>query len=268
MRKSIRNLKRSRYSGIKAEESPALKNVRRIPSIIVGEGSVRPTLYQHHFENIEDADELIKFVENVLSERPEVNPSEFYSKEYVLENVISCVRHETEDEEIVKYLVYGDLEEYFRVIIGHQDEGTMSVVITKAIAKNLNIDIDNLRKVARENTSKTVSIRSMREVLVGMIGTDIDLPLPEEEMMYVAIANGGMKGASVMLFSDVLDEFCETHGVEKLIIIPSSTEEILLIPVCTEDESSMNSMVREVNETQIPDESERLSDHIYYYTRQ
>lgn len=108
----------------------------------------------------------------------------------------------------------------------------------------------------------------MSEVLVGMIGTDIDLPLPEEEMMYEAIANGSMKGASVMLLSDVLDESCETHEVEKLIIIPSSTEEILLIPACPEDESSMNSMVQEVNKTQISDESERLSDHIYYYTRQ
>ena len=257
-----------REAGIKAEEGSVLKNGRRIPSIIVGEGSIRPTLYQHHIENIEDADELIEFVEIILNERPEVNPSDFYSKEYVLEHAISCVRHETEDEEIVKYSVYGDLEEYFRVIIGHQDEGTMSVVITKAIAKNLNIDSAELRKAARENTAKTVSIRGMSEVISGMIGTDIDLPLPEEEMMYVATAHGGMKGASVMLLESVLSEFCENHGVEKLIIIPSSTEEILLIPACTEDESSMNSMVQEVNETQIPDESERLSDHIYYYTGQ
>ena len=257
-----------REAGIKAEEGSALKNGRRIPSIIVGEGLIRPTLYQHHIENIEDADELIKFVKEVITERPEVNPSEFYSKEYVLENVISCIRHETDDDETLKFRVYGDLEEYFRVSLGNQSEGMMSIVITKSIAANLNLDIDEVRMSARRNLSKTVSIRGMSEVLANMLNIESSqLPLPEEEMMYVATANGGIEGASVMLLSDVLDEFCETHGVEKLIIIPSSTEEILLVPECPEDESSINSIIQEVNETQIPDESKRLSDHLYYYDK-
>ena len=57
----------------------------------------------------------------------------------------------------------------------------------------------------------------------------------------------------------------EKHHAERLIIIPSSTHEVLLIPCDPEtDVLSFNEMVQEVNATQLMPE-EVLSDNAYIY---
>ncbi len=127
-----------------------------------------------------------------------------------------------------------------------------------------NVSIYCIRCVARRNLEKTASIRPMSEVLTDMIGDDsFGIPIPGEDFMYVATANGGNKGSGIVLLKNVLDQFCESHGVERIIIIPSSTEEVLLIPASDKDEAAINQMICEVNDTTVSEDLQ-LSDHIYY----
>ena len=53
----------------------------------------------------------------------------------------------------------------------------------------------------------------------------------------------------------------------QVVVLPSSIHEVLILPDNGFFEvPALNEMVKEVNETQVPDE-DILSDHVYYYDR-
>lgn len=254
-------------AGIPAERKNVLKNGKKLEALSVGTGRIRPTIYQANLDMFDTDDELIEFCNRTIEQSPNLDPEEFCSRDYILAHVISCIRHATDDNETVKFPVFGDLEEYFRVPIGSNSIGSMSMVLTQHVIDRINLNSDELRIVARRNLAKTVSIRSMSEVLTDMIGEDsLGLPIPGEDFMYVATANGGIKGAGIMLLDDALNNFCQSQNVNRIIIIPSSTEEVLLIPDRDKDADAMNRMVQEVNAAEVSEDMQ-LSDHIYYYDR-
>ena len=253
-------------AGIKVEERETLKDGYNVQSLVLGDGDVKPTIHQHQYEQIENAEELLKKAKVFLENAPKIERDKLTDKEFILENVISCIRHETADDKTVKFPVWGDLEEYFRVVLGMAEEQMMSYVINNELIEAAELDPEELRTHARMNTEKSVEIKSMEQVMAEMCGVDCEtLGIKEEPLMYVATAHGRNKGASVMLLDSVLKNFCEEHGVEEITIIPSSTEEVLLVLNKDLTEQEINNMVNEVNLEAIDDKSMILSDHVYYY---
>ena len=69
-----------------------------------------------------------------------------------------------------------------------------------------------------------------------------------------------------MLYQNVLKNFAESLGND-LIIIPSSIHEVLLTPnEAGISHDYLNSMVTNINGSEVPTE-DQLSNHIYLYTR-
>lgn len=252
-------------AGITAVECTALKNGKEISAIRVGDSKVSPIIYQSALDSIESEAQLISFVSNAIASKPEFDVSEMFTKEYFMEHAISCVRHQTDDEVIVKFPVYEDLEEYIRIQVDTRDESIGSIVLTKEIATNLGIDFYEIREIARQHLKEVASIRAMSDVMSEMMGIEAEeLPVPADEIMFVATTTNKTQGASVMLLDDLLADFCRNHGIKSAIIIPSSIHEVLII--CNEsDDSIINSMIEEVNETQVA-ESEVLSSHCYHFS--
>lgn len=253
-------------AGIKAEIIKVPKNGKEIDSLQVGEGRVRPSIYQSNLDGVDSKEELIEFVKNAINSAPDILGEEIATKEYFIEHSISCIRHQTTDESIVKFPVYGDLEEYIRVVVDIDEDATGSIVVTKEHIERLGIEADEIRKVAREHLKEKAVIRSMYDVMQDLIGGAVeDVEIPAEKMMYVASTNDGNNhGAAVMLLDDVLEKFCMEHGIKSAVIIPSSIHEVLII--CEEaDDLMMDSMIQEVNETSLT-ESEILSDHCYHFS--
>ena len=63
----------------------------------------------------------------------------------------------------------------------------------------------------------------------------------------------------------LLNAIMKKYKTEKLIILPSSTHEVILVPYNKElAETDFKAMVREVNETQLEPE-EYLSNNVYVY---
>ena len=74
-----------------------------------------------------------------------------------------------------------------------------------------------------------------------------------------------VNGASVLLYDDVLQTFALKKKTD-FYILPSSVHEVLLIPADNQiSMSTLSSMVRDVNSSQLARE-EILSDHVYYYS--
>ncbi len=254
-------------NGIKAELGSVNKGGRDIECIRFGSGRVTPSVYQATWDQFETEEEVINFAQKAIDNAPQVDPDEFFNKDYIMSNVISCIRHETNDDKTLRFPVYGDLEEYFRIPVSLNGELTGSVVILNEHIDRLDIDVEELRSSARDNLRKHAVIQPMQEVLAQMMGSAVeDIPSIGEDFMSVGTVESRSHGASVMLLDEVLKEFCEDKGIESVIIIPSSIHEVILIPdTHTQEDSVIDNMIDEVNTTQITDETEVLSSHLYRF---
>ncbi len=251
-------------AGFKVEEVEALKGSCKVKGLSIGEGSIRPTLYGENVKEM-DEEELISLARHTMEMKPDVDISIVKDRDYILNNCFSCIRHRTDDENAVKWKVYGDLEEYVRLNMGESNGNNMSTIISKDLLKSAGISREELRAHARKNLKETVRIQSMAEVLSGLMKTSEDnMDIPEmDNILYVASNESRVYGASVMLLESVLHDFCVKHGMDSCYIIPSSLHEVILtstnMPI-----ADVNAMIQEVNETQVC-EWERLSDHVYTF---
>ena len=263
MNKAIDVLERN---GIKTSRINVRKNGKDLPAVTIGNGRISPTLYQETFDDIYSENEIVRFARQLLTEIPEYNFEDILTREFVLRNVRSCVRHATCDPDTVKFPVFGDLEEYFRVAVPGFIEGShASVVVLEKHLCFLGIDKDELRTAARTNSRRSMKIMSMTQILSEFMDDDGEIP-DCDVMMYVASNDERLHGASAMLMDDMLEQFCKDHGWDSIYIIPSSIHEVILIRGNV-DKATVDSMVVEVNESQVK-EDERLSDHCYLWTLQ
>ena len=90
------------------------------------------------------------------------------------------------------------------------------------------------------------------------------IPPTPDEMMYVLSNEDKLNGAAVLLNDKVMDDITEKLG-QDYFILPSSVHEVLIVPKNDQmDLKTLESMVQDVNATQVAPE-ERLSDHVYAY---
>ncbi len=247
-------------AGIEVKEVEVMKGGKMVRGLSIGDGNVKPTVYESTVENM-DPDELLRFVRGSMKHAEDMNFSEMFDKDYVLSHCMSCVRHETGDTKAVKFPVFGDLEEYFRIKMDTEGDCTMSAVITKSLADSIGIGAEELREAGRRNLMENARIQSMAEVLKELTGGLWD---EESVPMYVASTSDRMYGASVMLLDSLLDAFCQVHGVDSVTIISSSVHEVLLLPEDM-DRGDIDGMIVGVNEAEVREE-DRLSDHCYRYS--
>lgn len=252
-------------NAITVEDKKVIKNGIELDALMLGDGKVKPTIYQSTIEHIDSEDELLEYIYGILDTKPEIEIGTLTDKGFVMEHVKSCIRHASADESIVKFSAYGDLEEYFRVDLGELDGNRMSVVVTPELLKHAGIAADELQNAARDNLKKDVVIKSMREVLAESMGVDpMDIPI-ESTPMYVISNQSKSHGAASILCEDVLHDFCKERNIEKLCIIPSSIHESILIPEDVADVDTVNQMIDSVNEETV-DALDQLSNHCYFYS--
>ena len=252
-------------NGIMADQTVVHKNGRTLDALTIGEGSVKPTLYEEHLVNLHNEEEMMEFARRVLNQTPTCDMSDIFTKEYFLSHVISCIRPQFDDSETLCHPVYGDLQEYYRVLIDFRfhDDSYASVVVQRSHLLHLGITQTELRKAARRNLRMRAQIKPMSEILAELMGCEApDLP-DSNQFMYIASTVEHVQGASVMLLDDLLREFCLERGISSVTIIPASIHEIILVTE-THDSEQIDAMIREVNSTTVS-EMERLSDHSYTF---
>ena len=92
--------------------------------------------------------------------------------------------------------------------------------------------------------------------------------LKDAAQMYVATNKTKLYGASVLLFSDILEKFAAEQQAKEIVILPSSVHETIFLPqtakTTEEDIECLREMVRTVNMGQLQPE-EVLSDNVYVY---
>ena len=181
-----------------------------------------------------------------------------------------------------------DMAIVFYVVFDMNEFGNASILIHNSHLDIWGISKEELSELAHKNTPEIlgVSIQSMSEVMGEMLRADIqknmsfeaDDQTVEDMMeqmisgvdnnMYVLTNTHKLNGAVLMTYPEILREFAMQHQVEKVIVIPSSIHEALLLigdSVLNMEFDYFNSMVQEVNDTTVNDD-EILNNHCYLYT--
>ena len=164
-----------------------------------------------------------------------------------------------------------DLAVVFMVVLEtHCDGSFATILIHNTHLKFWNMTADDLYKLAKENMRNDFEIVSMvevmKEVFENLTDGELEESVLEQEVgMYVLTNHTKLHGAIGMLHTELLNQFMKEKGFEKLVILPSSVHEVLLIPYDDSmEEVDFAGMVKDANVTELTPE-EILSDSAYIY---
>lgn len=178
----------------------------------------------------------------------------------------------------VPHFRYLDLAVVFYIIVSESDDGQMTALIHNEHLGMWNVTREDLSDFAEKNMATLLPCRITpiedailaidEEELPGGVyelsGEETDI-FPVD--LYVLSNERGINGAACLLYRDVLKNFAEQVG-DDLVILPSSIHEVLLAPSKKAlSYNELNEMIYYINRSEVPME-DRLSDHIYYYSRE
>lgn len=286
--------------GYHVEISKVSKNNSvELDSLVVFKGDINiaPHIYlMPYYESYLSGTRLEELVERLCSmyrhcSIPMLGDNLFHDFELIKSYVVyRLVNYEKNKEilETVPHLRLLDLAITFHYMVRDDGETIGTIRITNEHISYWNVNKEQLLKLANSNTIRLLPsrIRSMEEVLREILdefdGDELDLSEPcdervdnefeikrsnNEHQMYVLSNQKGIHGASCLLYPNGVKKLANYLNSD-LYILPSSIHEVILVPWASNLSVEMlNSMVQDINQTQVPEE-EILSNHIYYYSRE
>jgi hypothetical protein len=166
--------------------------------------------------------------------------------------------------ETVPHIKFLDLALVFRWIVSMDENEVSGGIITNEIAKVYEMDENDLFELAKINTRKILPPRF--ENLTATINRLMEnnyTPKTPEPPIYILTNNIGVEGAASVLYTDILENL-KTKLQYNLYVIPSSINEVLIVPQKFVDIDSVKDMVKSINSNMVA-EGERLSDNVYLY---
>lgn len=167
------------------------------------------------------------------------------------EEVLLNIPHKTIDDLVIVY----------RVMLGQDENGETSILVTNENLKNFGITAEELMVDAGEVCERNypLTVRSMESVLTNF---------PREMMsgikLWVVGNEVGKYGAAVISYSNAFERIAEEVG-SGYYIIPSSAHELLVLADSTEIKAEeIDRIVSVVNSSEVCPE-DRLTDHSYHY---
>lgn len=253
--------------GIKAKETEVVKNGVILEGIMLGDGSVKPTIYAEWYKEKDESeiDSVINTVKEILEETPQFNTEDFTNWDWAKTRLRLCIQKKG-NEPICKR-DFLDLEQYVRVMI--DEEQSAGFKVRPEMLEKYGISEDVLFHAAIDCTRPLIEIQDMASIVAEMMRISVDEAIKMQggnPPMIVVTNKTKTNGSSTICFTDVLKEIADRYESD-LAILPSSIHECILYLVDdTTDFEWLNRMVTEVNETEV-DLQEVLSDHAYKFIR-
>lgn len=175
------------------------------------------------------------------------------------------------------YIPYLDFAVLFCMTIKDVD-GIGTVAIPEVCSKEWGVSLEEAYEEALEVIEKDYPVYkvSMKEFMFGLMdeSEEVKEELEKDKFkpandMYIMSNQEKIHGSTVLLYKGELARFCDENEFSELYILPSSIHEVILISrrAGIGDEEELQTMVREVNKTQVQDH-EVLSDNLYIYNRE
>ena len=230
-----------------------------------------PTVYADNYMNLSLEDAAMNVMEDLLN-APEIefDVSIFNSPDYIKENVKLCIERPSQGTEYIsRPSKIPGINEYMSVDVSHEKIGKGTFRVQKHLFDTTGLNEDELWETAKAHTAKKISIKTMEEVLKGLIPPEFleSLP-PMDPPMYVVStldAKDGDKGgaAAILCDKEILD-FAKEKGFNEFVMLPSSIYEVIIVPAKDKEHlEDMVNMVSEVNDGNVSPQ-DQLADTPYF----
>ena len=269
-------VKKLNNRGFNAQERDVVKNGVVLKGIMVQPEEntgicISPIIYMDTVEELENRglkeDEIISYLIKLYEDNKkfEFNVDTLNDGNFVLKNIFvglqktsseNIVKKETEFDEIESYM-------YINLIKNGQDSATTKV--TAELIENAGISEDEAWIAAKENTYADTIIVSLLKVMCLNVNMSYFEEM-EDMPIYILTNKSKIKGASAILNRKVLKELADKYCTDKIIAMPSSIHEFLVIPYKEQyDIDKLSEMVKEVNLIEV-NPIEQLADKAYLIT--
>ena len=257
-----------REKGYRAEKRNVTKNGVLCEGIEVGEEkNVSVVIYTEEMFRIAEQmqigmDELAEKVIEIYKESGcnLVDVGQLTDREYLLSHMyIGLQRQGTED--LIKRPVeqMDGVESYLYVRVWDRLGEKATLKMRPSILRLSGIEEEEAWRLAENHTCAESMIMSLSELIEG----GESLAVLDDIPMYILTNQDTMYGASAILNKKLLKEFGKKHNVDKVLVLPSSIQEVLLIPYEKSlDLEYYSELVREVNRNEV-DPIQQLSDQAY-----
>ena len=183
-------------------------------------------------------------------------------RDFVLSHIRIGLQKESSEELIKGASELEGIESYL-YICGDMGEDGYSIKVSKEYLVKSDVTEAEAWEQAKKNTFADTKIESMAKVLSKMMGIPYTEELEEATPFYVISNTKNIKGASAICDRKHLSEFTEKHHTKKLLVLPSSVHEMIIVPYTDDMDIDMFSdMVSQVNASEVAPE-ERLTDRAY-----
>ena len=253
------------------EETSVKKNGITKEGLVIGNESIRPTIY---WENIvyygNSVEEIIDKILELSNEQKmdHLNKDLLLDWNWVKNHIVVCIQKNRNSDSV--YMKFLDMIVYIRILFSYEDSYA-SCIVTHNLLKIWDISISELFRTAWINTKDTFRIYNMVDTILQMMGADISDDLHDEIVgydfdMYILTNQIKYFGAAAILNQEFLNSVCDNLNTEEIMILPSSIHEIIITKNENYSLDEMKDMVISVNSECLPDE-DILSDHVYIYNR-
>jgi hypothetical protein len=184
---------------------------------------------------------------------------------------IRMINYDLNEERLedMPHIRFLDFALTFSILVKSDKSGTASIAIHN---RHLNVwhrDTGEIYKAALENMQENYKMYTLKEV---MIAAGREEEVEDVDIQGHVLTNTENNfGASCILCDGVLEEYAEKMNCEKVVILPCSVHEVILMPYSSEKGEEYlefyDEVVRSVSESVLGKE-EYLSDHIYIYSRE
>lgn len=201
-----------------------------------------PVIYYSQDETLEEI--IRRTMEVAGQEYPAFNANLLKDPDYLLSNVTLAVQRIGGGNNYIHRNLL-NVELIMKVLIDDRNGDCYGAVkITPEFLFSVGLDEEKMWKAAMNNSRSRFSIRSMAEIL-GM-PEDIT-PVP----FSVCTTETGNDGAAALAFPEVFRGYCEENSLERVFIIPSSIQELLILPASYMKAEELAAMVDSVNNSEV-----------------
>lgn len=233
------------------------------------ESMLAPVIYTEHLIEEAEANGIsLSVVVDIVIERYKkskdikLSVDKFADCEFILHHAYIGMQ-KTSSESIEKRPCKLDGLEAFIYLRDRTESGEIySSKLSSSVLKMINLEVDKVWEQAMNNTFAETQIKSVMSMFAGM---DIEVEKVKSDFpqLYVITNKVQYRGASAILDREALREFGKQHGVGKLVVLPSSIHEMLIVPYDEDmNMDDLSCMVKDVN-AQIVEPEERLTDKAY-----
>lgn len=261
--------------GYRAEAQNTIKNGVELEGIrIMSESPIAPVIYteeliKHAERDGKSLSDVVSAIINIYESNKTVdfNINELFDRDFILNHLYIGLQKESTEELVKRACAELEGIESYLYIRRERNEGdSYSVKLTRQLLERADISEVEAWEYAEAHTYAETTITSMAKVMCEMMNMEYSEDMEDMTPFYVLTNTSKVKGASAILNKKILSEFGKKYHTEKIVAIPSSVHEFLILPYTEEmNIDDFSNMVNEVNVSEV-DPTEQLGTKAFIIT--